>query len=75
MSCNPDSRPIGAAPGPLILNPLYWIGLWLAVVWMAPGAIQFVDRPIQKWGVHQADVDDAHTAGQQPSLQFTNQGR
>ena len=36
MSSRPVALPIGTALGPLILKPLYWIGLCDAVVWMPP---------------------------------------
>ena len=36
MSSSPVAAPIGLALGPLILKPLYWIGLCDAVVMIPP---------------------------------------
>ena len=36
MSSSPVAEPMGLALGPLILKPLYSMGLWLAVTMMPP---------------------------------------
>ena len=60
MSSSPLAAPIGLALGPLILKPLYWIGIVRGGRLDSADGVEVVDGEIDERGVDHAHVDHVH---------------